>query len=264
MAMDIPVLALRALGVPALVCSFLALTGCAATEFSGSGYKHTVHGISIDYIDKYTRSLVTTEWDIANYDYDYTGRRFTRKRSVGYFGELAFDRNMDDKPKMESTYFADLVLTHDRTNGLIYLCTRDLMPNQEEIPFDFFIAHYVRSLVSEDKMLCGDVFGFVPTDKKYEVKFESKETVELFGKQGVAVTVSLIDPEAGDGASAGKARVLFTKIQSEVTVFRPDHEGGDHYQIPGQVLLILGHFNEPASFESTQKDFEQFVNQLYF
>jgi hypothetical protein len=258
--------------VTRLVVTFWTLTiliGCGAgKEFGDRGYRHPVHGYSINYVNPMLRAFIDHNWIIDNYEYDYARQKLVRKDDVGYHGFILYDRNSTGRPVPEKAYYSDLVLRHEPTEGIIWICTRELMPKQEEIKDEVFMGHYINSLVGKKRRLCGDVFGFQRTEKRFKPKVLSKESVDVGVKKGTAATIELGELEDRvylRKGPFGRVRVVFTRIDSTIHVTKLEcKDGKDRFPKPGKVLMIMGYFNSNEHFDDHLKDFDFFMEQIFY
>ncbi len=124
----------------------------------------------------------------------YTAQKFERKWESRYRGELPFDRNSDGVPKPEKTFYSDLMLRHFRSEGTIWICTRDLMPKQNNLRLKVFFDNYVSSLVSNERMLCGDVFGYQTQKPIFSARVLEHKRTELTPYTALEATMVLDDP----------------------------------------------------------------------
>jgi hypothetical protein len=214
------------------------------------------------------RAFIDHNWIIDNYEYDYAKRQFKRLRGTAYYGTLPFDRDSNGIPDGELTYYSDLVLRHELTEGVIWICTRDIMPKQEKIDDDVFLGHYIESLAGKQRMLCGDVFGFAKNEKRFSARVIKKESVSVGLNRGTAVTIELNEPKDREFLIVGpygRARVIFTRIDSTIEVWKLACDPGKRdYKKPGKVLLIMGYFNSIEHFGAHIKDFEFFKEQIFY
>ncbi len=240
---------------------------CAPKEFSTLGYRHPTHKYSVPFSHPNLRSFMTEDWKVDNYTYTYTAQKFERKWESRYRGELPFDRNSDSVPKPEKTFYSDLMLRHFRSEGTIWICTRDLMPKQSNLRLKVFFDNYVHSLISNERMLCGDVFGYQTQKPIFSARVLEHKRTELTPYSALEATMVLDDPRIytpNPVEGVGKIRVVMAKINSQIKRWISTHEGGKLIEEPGQVLMIVGYFNIPADFDKYEADFDSFLEQIYF
>ena len=269
---------MRQLLIAALVAASAPACGTPSqVTIDTGGLKYESGGVGIAFKVPAKFTFIDTKWRIDNWNYlpptvfdSSDGSRvslpaeFCRKEGRPFEGVLRVDMDNDGAVEDYSAFFTDLELRHSKTDGQIWVLTRELPAHRAEVNMDVFVDEYAERLSFEEYTRVGPFDMWLLPTKKYAARVISREDVKLGELDAVIATIeiaNLAQLQLDPNSRMGFVRVLMARVPG----FTSNAIGDPVYSPFARSnvgLLVVGYYESTAYFEKGLADFEAFLKQF--
>ncbi len=244
-----------------LVLTATTLLACAGAPFNASGYKHPTHPLAVRYHDAGAKVFISKDWRIDNYILGEHGAPMVAKDGDDYKIVRNVDFDGDGVPDRQKVHRFELKLVHRSNDSVIWMRLIPLAKGDEGLELRVFVDRYVEALTGT-----GFFAEDLPSGKakaraqRFAAKVLDVKSRTLGQVEALQADIELanVDQLRLDPASRhAKIRVIFARPGFADTV-----QGSVRFDIQAPVLVAVGFFSGPGTFDGSVRDFESFVGAV--
>jgi len=272
---------MRSLALILTTLATLAGAGCGPTNhgtWTADGFEQRAYHWRAAYAQPAKHRLLPDDWQLDNWRVGDDGTPDEPKQGNDYVAVRDIDKNRDGTPdKQRDEFIYDLRFVNARDNGVIWVQTYGLHPDDARRELDVILTNYADSLAGTGLYAQATVWG-TRTDRArtYTTLVSPPQRLTLGDHHGLVTTIDLAEVErwrVDPSYRSGKLRIALLKFHYPVEVSnvsalnaRPVppptmRRNGRLYELKTAVLLA-GYANDAARFDDHTADFEHFLTQL--
>jgi hypothetical protein len=266
----------------AAVC-LLSTSGCLTTSgrWNAEGFEERTYGWKARYARGKT-TLLGRDWRLDNWRSE--GGTLVAKDGPGYVATLQEDENRDGTigaDEQRQAFIYDLKFVNTRNNGVIWVQTRTMHPQDAEKDLGVLLGDYADSLAGTGFYEQGSVFGLSTVRARSFTTFiGDRKEIRLGPHQALSASIEIAPTDRlriAPGERSAKLRVVLTKFYFLESVENSSGPlGGVGDRVPQApivregnqpwrkqtAIMLVGYFNDMAHFDAGAQDFDGFATRL--